>query len=224
MNRETSAAQRHLDLGCGTRPRNPYQRPHLCGVDIRPWSVDAAAGGPTVDYRTANLVLGPIPWPDNSFASVSAFDFLEHVPRLVVLPDGSGTRFPFIELMDEVWRVLAPGGRLYAVTPAFPSAAAFQDPTHVNFITDETHTYFCCPDALGRMYGFNGQFRALRVQRVHPGPYTTDLAQPPPAPLDAWQRRLARALRDTLRRLRGRTPVPGWLLWELEAVKPHPHG
>jgi SAM-dependent methyltransferase len=218
------AVDRHLDLGCGTRPRNPYQRRHLCGVDIRPWSAvetGNAPSGATFDYRMANLVLAPIPWPDNSFASVSAFDFLEHVPRLVVLPDGTGTRFPFIELMDEIWRVLAPGGRLYAVTPAYPSPEAFQDPTHVNFITEQTHTYFCGPEAMGRMYGFSGHFRPLRVVRVHPGEHTTSLASPSPSTRPSLLRRAAHGLRDTLRRLRGRRPaLPGWLLWELEAVKP----
>ena len=30
-----AAASRHLDLGCGTKPRNPYRRTELHGVDIR---------------------------------------------------------------------------------------------------------------------------------------------------------------------------------------------
>jgi len=43
--------------------------------------------------------------------------------------------------MQEVWRVSKPSGRLYALTPR-TCAEAFQDPTHVNFITAMTHTYF----------------------------------------------------------------------------------
>src|SRR5687767_9917547 len=62
---------RHLDLGCGRFPRNPYARGQLCGVDIRPL---AEAEG--FDYRVANLILEPIPYPDDSFSSVSAFDFI----------------------------------------------------------------------------------------------------------------------------------------------------
>ncbi|WP_338415567.1 methyltransferase domain-containing protein [uncultured Sphaerotilus sp.] len=215
--------QRHLDLGCGTCPRNPYDRRHLCGTDIRPWDSATALPAADFDYRVANLVLDPIPWPDNSFESVSAFDFLEHVPRLMMKPDGSGTRFPFVELMDEVWRVLAPGGRLYAVTPAYPSPEAFQDPTHVNIITERTHEYFCGPQALGRMYGFRGHFRPVRVLRVNPGEHTTHRADAPATtPAPSLPRRLAHGLRDVVRRLRGRSPPPpGWLLWELEAVKPY---
>ena len=106
MNPPTPARRtRHLDIGCGTRPRNPYRRDEVHGVDIR--EATTAAGA---EIRRANLAVEPIPFPDSHFDSVSAYDFLEHVPR--VLPaTGGGTRFPFIELMNEVWRVLVPGGR-----------------------------------------------------------------------------------------------------------------
>lgn len=95
----------HLDLGCGDRPRNPYGRARLAGVDIRP-----LPAGSHFEYRVANLALQPIPFPDDSFGSVSAFDFIEHMPRVLMAPDGAGTVFPFVRLMDEIWRVLAPGG------------------------------------------------------------------------------------------------------------------
>lgn len=47
---------KHLDLGCGTVPRNPYGRDELYGVDLC-GSVD---GGP---IRRANLALTEIPPP-----------------------------------------------------------------------------------------------------------------------------------------------------------------
>ena len=106
----------HLDLGCGKFPRNPYDRAKLCGVDIR--GLVPTEG---FDFRPANLALEPIPYGDDVFGSVSAFDFIEHVPRLLASADGTSTFFPFVRLMNEVWRVLAPGGRFYALTPTWPS-------------------------------------------------------------------------------------------------------
>lgn len=207
----------HLDLGCGKFPRNPYRRASLCGTDIR-----AIPGSSGFEFRAANLTLEPIPWADNSFASVSGFDFIEHVPRLLATADGRHTRFPFIELMDEIWRVLAHGGRLYTVTPAYPHAEAFQDPTHVNIITERTHEYFCGENPLGRMYGFKGQFVVRRAQwvRLHE---SFDALATPVRPARPWHKRLADALRNAGRRLRGQPVRPEQLpyfLWEFEAVKP----
>ena len=66
--------------------------------------------------------------------------------------------------MNEIWRVLKPGGILYASTPAYPHNEAFQDPTHVNFITEKTVEYFMgnvryqAGHDIGKMYGFIGRF------------------------------------------------------------------
>jgi SAM-dependent methyltransferase len=196
----TTLPDRHLDLGCGIAPRNPYGRRELCGVDIRPLE-----STPQVEFRRANVVLDPIPYPDNHFGSVSAIDFLEHVPRLLSTTDGRSTWFPFIVLMNEIWRVLAPGGRLYALTPAYPNQAAFVDPTHVNIITERTHEYFCGDDRHGQIYGFEGNFSARRAEWVV---YLDSLTS---APLGPRQK-----LRRLNRKLRGRLTH---FLWELEAVK-----
>lgn len=192
---------RHLDLGCGGVPRNPYGHDELFGVDLS----GSADGGA---IRRANLALQPIPFDSDHFDSVSAYDFLEHVPRVLPTPDGQATRFPFIELMNEVWRVLRPGGLFYAVTPVYPSRAAFQDPTHVNIMTVDTHTYFTRPQRQAAMYGYSGDFIARRVQLTRPEGMPAYIA--PPATW--WQRlRLAHRIR------RG---ACGHLIWEFEAVKP----
>ena len=82
--------------------------------------------------------------------------FIEHIPRLLYAPT---RRMPFVELMNEVWRVLKPGGIFYSYTPAVPQLAAFWDPTHVNFITEQTFPmYFDEKSLLAKMYGFNGAF------------------------------------------------------------------
>ena len=99
---------------------------------------------------------------DNFFDSISAYDFLEHIPR-VRIKDNGDTNFPFIDLMNEVYRVLKTKGKFYAVTPYYPKPEAFQDPTHVNIITKKTHEYFCGSDCYGKYYGFKGNFKKIRV-------------------------------------------------------------
>lgn len=72
--------------------------------------------------------------------------------------------------MNESSRILRKGGVLLLVTPAYPSSAAFQDPTHVNFITDNTVNYFIGknPDASNLGYGFDGSFNLLTQNWVGP--------------------------------------------------------
>ncbi|MCB2021933.1 MAG: methyltransferase domain-containing protein [Burkholderiaceae bacterium] len=195
------ATERHLDLGCGARPRNPYGRRHLYGVDLNRPQTDVA-----FEFASANLALQPIPFASDLFGSVSAFDFIEHVPRVLNGAEPNTTCFPFVRLMDEVWRVLAPGGLFYALTPCYPSAPAFMDPTHVNIITDRTHEYFCGEQPIARMYGFEGRFTVRLARWVIPEHSYTN------APL-TWRQSLARWNRER----RGRMV---YFLWELEAVKP----
>lgn len=189
---------RHLDLGCGGKPRNPYRADLLYGVDL-------AAPAGDERFRSANLALEPIPFADGYFDSVSAYDFFEHIPRVLPTADGRATRAPFVELMNEVWRVLKAGGLLYASTPAFPHSMAFQDPTHVNIITRDTHLYFTRPQLLARIYGFHGEFIARRVLRVKP---RHDYEPTDPG---LWDR-----LRQRHRESRG---ACSHLVWEFEAVK-----
>jgi SAM-dependent methyltransferase len=104
----------------------------------------------------ADVVLDPIPFDDSFFDSISAFDFIEHIPRFLYAP---GLRFPFVELMNEIQRCLKKGGRFVSFTPCYPSLVAFQDPTHVNIITQATFPiYFCEPALWAKMYGFKGKF------------------------------------------------------------------
>ena len=149
---------RHLDIGCGSNPRNPFHCSELYGVDV------ISQEGEGFHYRQCNILLEKLPFSDAMFDSVSCFDFLEHIPRVVVGVDR--TRFPFVEFMNEVYRILKPGGIFYAITPYYPRPEAFVDPTHVNFITPNTHSYFTEPDYGASVYGFTGKFRALQVKKT----------------------------------------------------------
>jgi len=91
-----------------------------------------------------DLAVEPIPYPDNTFSQVEASQVLEHIPtQLRWFDAGWHLRFPRVELMKEIYRVLAPGGILHASIPAnYPAWA--QDPTHVDVPWNrEAFAYFC---------------------------------------------------------------------------------
>lgn len=138
-----------LDLGCGAKPKNPFQANHVCGVDIRTSNTKAG------EIRCADLAVEPIPWANEEFNYITAFDFLEHIPRIIYAPS---RRFAFVELMNEIWRCLKRDGLLLSRTPAYPHPEAFQDPTHVNIITEKTFTHYFSGPCWAKTYGFKGLF------------------------------------------------------------------
>ena len=144
-----------LDLGCGQNPRNPFQADFLYGIDIRE---DLEK-----NILKSDLSRETIPFETNMFDYCTAFDFIEHIPRLIQV---NGDNYSaFIELINEIYRILKPGGLFLHVTPAYPSKEVFQDPTHVNFITEDTFpNYFCSPNnwASDLGYGFKGDFDLIK--------------------------------------------------------------
>ncbi len=152
----------HLDMGCGNNPRNPFRAKKLFGADIL--KSKALELENRFEYLKMELD-GVIPLEAESVDSISGFDFIEHLPR------GSNVDSNlFIKFMNEAFRVLRGGGILFLVTPAFPSSAAFQDPTHVNFISENTVNYFVgkTPAASSLGYGFNGNFKLITQEWVGP--------------------------------------------------------
>jgi SAM-dependent methyltransferase len=134
-----------LDLGSGPRPRNPFSAESLWGIDIENVNLP--------NILTADLNVDALPFSECALDFVTAFDFIEHVPRLLYSPQ---RRYPFVELMNEISRVLKPGGMFLSVTPFFPQATVFVDPTHVNFITKDTWKYFDTQFNWAKMYGYKG--------------------------------------------------------------------
>ena len=146
-----------LDLGCGARPQNPYCADQVFGVDLRE--------SPDGRIRIADLCIEPIPFESDSFDFVTAFDFIEHIPRVLYIPN---RRNPFVELMNEIWRVLKPNGTFLSKTPAYPNSSVFLDPTHVNYITEGTFPLYFGDQQLDSpwaiIYGFKGAFHTVSEQ------------------------------------------------------------
>jgi len=157
----------HLDLGCGLVPKNPFNASRLTGIDIR------HSTNPSI--LQSDVIQNGIPLDDSSVCSISAFDFIEHVPRSAYMISQYNNvyslRFPFIELMNDIYRVLRPDGLFLHLTPVYPSSECFVDPTHVNTITRHTFDYFCsrCKSSEpgASVYGFHGRFTILSTVWYH---------------------------------------------------------
>ncbi|GFH36413.1 glycosyltransferase [Streptomyces pacificus] len=103
-----------LDLGAAHR-----KPPGYLGVDQHPGEgVDIVA---TLPER--------LDLPDDSVGLMRAVDFLEHVPAKV-------------PLINELYRLLAPGGMLLTMTPSSDGRGAYQDPTHVAFYNENSFWYY----------------------------------------------------------------------------------
>lgn len=151
-----------IDLGGGASPQ-----PGFVNIDFRDL--------PQVDV-VHNLELFPWPFPDECASLIMASHLLEHIsptapdarlPKLVELLIAKGlvtekeitqaigetTPGPlFMRFMDEVWRILKPGGQFMAAFPFAGSPGFWQDPTHINGITHHTLAYFDPLEAGGHLY------------------------------------------------------------------------
>ena len=137
-----------LDIGSGPEPKNPFEASDLYGLDLRE--------NPKRQVVYGDLSAGKLPFPDNTFDFVTAYDVLEHIQR--VSSQDKDTIFPFISLINEIFRVLKVDGIFLSLTPCTPFKEAFQDPTHVIFMTEDTLEYYFCESAWARIYGFYGTF------------------------------------------------------------------
>ena len=70
----------------------------------------------------------PLPFEDNSFDVVECRDILEHVDYIPVLKD--------------IYRILAPGGKLHVRVPHYTSRNNYTDPTHKKRFSISTFDYF----------------------------------------------------------------------------------
>ena len=77
------------------------------------------------------------PWEDGAVDEIFAHDVFEHIDN-AEFPGQKG----IIWCLNEVHRVLKPGGKLDLWVPSLPGDAPWVDPTHVSVWTDSTRYYF----------------------------------------------------------------------------------
>ena len=156
------SSERHLDMGCASYARNPFQASEVFGADL---SDQPPVNLPKSRYFKVQSRVH-LPVEDGFFCSISAFDFIEHLNRADGYPNS------FIVFLNEASRVLESGGILLCVTPAFPNPLSFQDPTHVNIITEGTIQYFLNVNGTEKDldYGISCQFEL--VEQFWAGPFS----------------------------------------------------
>lgn len=132
-----------LNLGCGKTNGEDFFGIDICDNDGVDLVADCEKG---------------IPVPDNTFDMVFARDFLEHI-----VPQKN------IFIMEEIYRVLKPGGALEFMVPSTDgnNMAAFQDPTHYSFWNEMKFKYFYADNV-------NGSFRRLYDIKCHFTPQITE--------------------------------------------------
>lgn len=94
--------------------------------------MNAKKGYITVDLRDADInsdLNEKWPFEDNSVGVIRAFDVFEHLKNP-------------IHTMEELYRILAPGGYAIIQVPSTDGRGAFQDPTHVSFWNYNSFKYY----------------------------------------------------------------------------------
>lgn len=109
-----------LDIGCGGAKQKGF-----IGMDVRDIS-----GIVDIVHDWNDI---PWPLPNDCVRTAIASHVIEHI---------NPADFGFINFMNEVWRIMKPGGQFAIVTPYGGSPGFWQDPTHINGCNEATWAYF----------------------------------------------------------------------------------
>lgn len=96
-----------------------------------------------------------LPLEDNSCGVIRAHDFLEHVVDKIAL-------------INEIYRLLAPGGLLLSMTPSTDGRGAFQDPTHVAYYNQNSFWYYTEAQYRNFVPTIEAKFQSSRLITLFP--------------------------------------------------------
>jgi len=98
------------------------------------------------------------PWDDGTVSHIRAWDIIEHLPEPIFT-------------MNEMWRVLEPGGTVEIVVPTTDGRGAWQDPQHVSFWNRNSFFYYTDGkgerERFGKSYGITARFRVLNAKETN---------------------------------------------------------
>ena len=111
-----------LDFGCGPNPREGFE-----GVDIRSFDGKAKHVLNLVEKNTSGQFIRKTPyelfkkwpWADNSVEEAHSSHFIEHLDQM-----------ERVHFVNELYRVLIPGGKALIIAPHWSSCRAYGDMTH----------------------------------------------------------------------------------------------
>jgi SAM-dependent methyltransferase len=127
-------------------------------------SIDLQAGADYVcDIREGLPLLA-----DSSVGCIRAFDFLEHIPHCRDSSCQHTKAHCTVGLMNEIYRVLAPGGWLVSATPSTDGRGAFQDPTHCSFWNSNSMWYYTRRQQAQYVPGIKCRFQKTRLWNGFP--------------------------------------------------------
>jgi predicted SAM-dependent methyltransferase len=126
-----------LDLGCGNK-----KRLGAVGVDFN---------DRTVADVLHDLNMFPYPFEDASVDYVYLDNTLEHLDNVV-------------RVMEEIYRIVKPGGTVKVIVPYFRSLWAFIDPTHRHFFTVNSFAFYDPTHVICQRYDYTlARFKTEKI-------------------------------------------------------------
>lgn len=130
--------------------------------------VNCPAGFTPLDLKNGHDLRQRWTFPDSSVGCIRAYDFLEHIPHCRDSTCTHHAPFCSVGLMNEIYRVLVPGGWLLSATPSTDGRGAFQDPTHCSFWNPNSMWYFTRQQQRQFVPGITARFQGAHIRQDYP--------------------------------------------------------